>query len=310
MHASWLIVAASLAISGPNAGDDNGPGKLIAEGSRVELIHDVIVAAEEAGVLTELDVKEGQHVEAGALLGRIKDTRAQAARKLALAEAEVAKKEAENDVDVRYAEKQRDVAWVIHDKNAEANKLNKNKPNAKVIPETELLKLKLEAERADLQHEQALFKGEVSKLQHDAKLAAVAAADDDIERRKVIAPLAGEVRQVFQKRGQWVNPGDQIAHIVDLSTLRVVAKVEQRIWSPAEIDGQQVVATAMLKSGEVLFKGKVVFVDPQVSTDTYEVHIEVENRREKKHWLLLPGTSVSVSLDAAAPEPEETAARR
>lgn len=311
MNAGWMIVAATLALAGPNASGADDPGSFLAEKATVEVIEEVYVAAEEAGILTEFNVKAGQQVDEGAKLGQIKDTKAQAARRLALAEAEVAKKEAENDVDARYAQKQKEVAWVIYEKNVEANKAGKKNGKGKVIPEVEILRLKLEAERADLQLEQALFKSEVAKLQHDAKLAAVAAADDDIQRRQIVAPLAGEVREVMQKRGQWVNPGDQIAHIVELRRLRIVAKVDQATWSPTEVDGREVVVSVVLKSGEVAFKGSVVFVDRMIVSNTYIVHIEVDNRKQDDHWLLLPGHSVSVSFDdGGVPAPEETADRR
>jgi multidrug resistance efflux pump len=310
MYASLLTIAATLALSGPTDGQKTNQSEARSILGTVQMIDDAIVSAEESGPLMELTVKAGQRVERGQCLGQIKDTKARAGRDLAHAEAEVARKEAENDIDVRYAEKQYDVAKTTLRLYEETN-ANPRMGKGKVIPVTEMLKIKLESERAELQIEQAKFKTKVGKLQHDAKLAAVAAADDDIDRRKIASPLDGEVREVMQKRGQWVNPGDAIFHVVDMRKLRVVANISSLQFDAHEIDGREVQIVVELKRGQATFAGRVVFVDRQVVGDQFKVHIEVENRQENGHWVLLEGKTVEVILDGAAPpEAEEIADRR
>src|SRR5690242_17729678 len=60
------------------------------------------LAAQEAGVLAALNVKEGQLVPAGTLLAKIDDAQPQAARKVALAEMNSAEAKYANDVEIRH----------------------------------------------------------------------------------------------------------------------------------------------------------------------------------------------------------------
>src|SRR5262245_58767477 len=68
------------------------------------------LAAQEAGVLAELNVKEGQLVPAGTLLGKIDDAQPQAARRVAIAEKNSAEENYKNDVEIRHATKAIEVA--------------------------------------------------------------------------------------------------------------------------------------------------------------------------------------------------------
>ncbi len=304
MHASLLAITAALALAGPT-----GDGSVVlTNDGQVQAIHVVDVPAEEAGVLVALNAQEGDQVAEGDLLGQIKDTKALAALRVAKKDADVAQKEAENKVDEEYAAAQAAVAHAILEMNQDANRRGKKH----VVSAADIRRLELEARRADLQIDQAKHKTEVNVLSHAAKSAAVDAAQDDIDRRKILAPLAGEIVKVHQKRGQWLNPGDPIVQVVDLGTLRVSASLSSKEFDQHEIVDRQVNVIVELKSGPAVFKGRVVFVDPKVdySAHTFFVLAEVENRREKNRWVLLPGHRVTVELaDAAAPDAEEMAAK-
>ena len=144
----WLLTAA-IALTGPD-GSTSIRDEVAVEHCNVNLKNDVAVAAQEAGILTEIDVREGDPIEEGDLLAKINDSKAQMAKLVAEAEHKVALAEAESDVSVRYSEKAYEVAKADHDLHAWANK---KQPNS--TPKAEMMKLKLGAEKGKLEIEKA-----------------------------------------------------------------------------------------------------------------------------------------------------------
>ncbi len=74
---------------------------------QVTLIKQVVVPAEEAGVIDTALVKEGDLVKEGEMLARINDAEAQLNRRKAQLEMEIAALRAKNDVNIRYARNRR-----------------------------------------------------------------------------------------------------------------------------------------------------------------------------------------------------------
>ena len=72
---------------------------------QVLLLEDVEVPAQEAGALLAMNVKEGDFVQQGQLLGQIDDRQAQLQKEAALLERSVAQAKADDDIEVRYAQK-------------------------------------------------------------------------------------------------------------------------------------------------------------------------------------------------------------
>ena len=88
----------------------------------VSLIYEAQVPAEDAGVLTEIVVREGAQVSTHDLLAKIDDTHARMQLDVAENKLAVAKEQAENDIHVRYAQAAADVAKAELDQALEANR--------------------------------------------------------------------------------------------------------------------------------------------------------------------------------------------
>src|SRR4051812_20604102 len=90
----------------------NGPAavQIRVEGALTTLIEQVDVPAREAGVLATTSAREGELVMAGAELAKIDDADALLLKDRARIELEAARKEAENNVSVRFAAKSTEVA--------------------------------------------------------------------------------------------------------------------------------------------------------------------------------------------------------
>lgn len=290
--AASIIAVLALQVQQPASGVDSS-GQPVLTQCRVAIIEKADVPGREAGVLTQMEAREGLQVKNGELLGQIDDTKVKVLKKVKQKEFEAAAEQANNDVNVRYADKAAGVALREYQKAVAANRTTKG-----AIAEIEIDKLRLNAQKADLQIEQAQFDMKVAKLTSEVKLAEVEAADADIEQRRIISPLDGVVVHVYKHVGEWVPPGDPVVQIVRVDRLRIEGFVNSAEFSPAEVDGRPVIVEAELARGrKVQFQGKIVFVSPldQPGGD-YLVWAEVSNRQENGHWLLRPGTTATMTI--------------
>ena len=289
-----------------NQSNSQSAGRTEIDECLVTLIDVVDVAAQEAGLLVELNVHEGSEIKEGDSVAQINDSKVLMAKKVAQAEHQVALAEAENDIAVRYSEKAMEVAKQDYRVHLEANK---KVPGS--TPATELEKLKLQWEKAELEIEKAELEQKIAALTAESKAASVEAADDDIHRRKVLAPLDGIVAEVFKHAGEWVNPGDRVVQMLRMNRLRVEATLSIKELSPAEVVGRpvKVIATTTGGKQEVL-EGKVEFVDVRVlEGGFYRAKAEVANREIDGAWVLLPGTTVKMIIESEAPRLTDRARR-
>ena len=191
------------------------PAELRINGVVLTLIDQADVPAREAGMLTDLPVREGVTVEAGQVVGQIDDRDVQLLKARAETEVTQARELAENDIKVRFARKSADVA------KAELQRaLDSNERFPKSVSKTELDRLKLIADRTELEIEQA------EQDFHQAGLAlALKQHDLDrinllVDRRRITAPLTGMVVQWKRRRGEWVEPGTPVVRIIRVNRLR------------------------------------------------------------------------------------------
>jgi multidrug resistance efflux pump len=306
MTAGIWFLSAALVLTGPD-GDDS-PGRRAANRFKVDLaqvtlIAEAEVAAEEAGVITKLKVREGSEVKDGDLLAQISDSKARAAKKVAEAEHRVALEEATNDISVRYAEAAADVAKYDYEAHRDANKVA---PGS--TPKAEMKKLELQWEKGKLETLKAQLEFDVAGLTAKAKEAAVESADDDIQRRQVRSRMDAMVIKVHRHEGEWVNPGDTILRTVRMDKVWVEGQLKFAEVSQMQVVDRPVTVTMPLTGNRTVeFTGKIVFVAPELKLGSYRVVAEVDNREERGAWLLLPGMDPQMTVDAgiAAEKPKK-----
>ena len=244
---------------------------LEAESVLITLIEQVDVPAKELGVLDRVSVSEGQTVDEGAPLAQIDDEDIQVAKRRASQELGIARMQAENDVNVRYAKKSLGVAQ------AELQRaLESAKRYPKSVSESELDRLQLRVQRASLEIEQAQHEMAIAKATRDLKRTELERVDAQLRRRQVLAPVGGVVVQVNRRRGEWVEPGDRIARILRLDRLRAEGFLyvdEVR----TELTGCVAELTVRLPGRpRAKFSGNVVFVSPEVDPVNRQVRIWAE----------------------------------
>ena len=255
------------------AGADPSP-ELRIDSALLTLIEHADVSASEAGLLSLLAVKEGETVAEGKPLAKIDDREVKLLRARAETELMVARALAENDIKVRFAKASVAVA------DAELKRaMESNVKFPKSVSQTEIDRLKLLADKAVLEIEQADVDLRQAKLslqvkQHDLDRATLA-----LERRTIAAPFPGMVVQWKKQHGEWVEPGTPVMRLIRLNRLRAEAFLASQTL-PKDLVGRP--ATLLIdvpgKAAEK-YEGKLVFVSPEIDPVNGQVRVwaEIDN---------------------------------
>jgi multidrug efflux pump subunit AcrA (membrane-fusion protein) len=310
MQIPLIALCAVLFVTGPEAERAKGPveqspGKLTLSQCLVSLIEEAQVPAQEAGILVDLTAREGQQVAAGEKLARIDDAQTVNAQQIATLKLQVSQERAGNNINVRYAQASSDVARVEYE---QAWRANQKTPGT--FSDSEIRRLGLSDRRAVLAIEQAALDLRVAGLEAKVQEAELAAATTGVQRRQVNSPLDGTVVKVNRHAGEWVQPGDFVIHVVRMDRLKIEGflpatdtadrdgRALARGYLPSQIDQRPVTVTVQMAGGRrENFEGKVAFVSPLVQAGgVYRFWVEVVNRKEGNHWLLLPGLMAELTI--------------
>lgn len=270
----------------------------------VKIIDEVNVSVQEAGLVTGLEVREGMNVAADAVVGHVDDGRARMEKKIAEAALAAAERKAQNDVEIRHAE---DAAKVAEFEYRASLVANERSPNA--VAQVRLNELALAYQKATRQIELAKHNQELYKLDASAKRVEVEAADDEVRRRRIVAPIVGQVTEVPVHVGQWVQPGDVVFRVVRLDRLSVDGLLSADDYAPSEVLHRPVVVETTLARGRRMqFAGKVTFVHPEIDhRGKFRIQAEIANVQEGDQFLLFPGKEVDMTIRLDAPAVAPTA---
>lgn len=240
-----------------------------------------VLAFERPGVLDYIELREGDVAEIGTVVGHLKDDAARAQHA-------INQKEAQNTVDERYARKAYAVAVTKLQKTESVNEKIRG-----TVPEIEIEELRLDAQRAELQIEQAEHKQEIARL--TAEESAVQLKMYDLK-----APFTGTVTKVYKSKGEAVNQGDPVLEILNIDTVRVHGAVSREIAQQLH-RGDRVLVQLLLSDREndytgrdVVLEGKIQFVDLKTLgvEGKVKIYADVTNRDN----MLLPGSAVAMKI--------------
>src|SRR5882724_4697958 len=112
-----MLATAIVAFAGISAADSHRAmaSDPVLSGCFVKTQDDIKLAGKEAGVLTQLNVKEGSQVQAGDVLGKIDDSQPQLQKEAAQYAYKGAFKKWKDDVEIRYSKSAADVAHADYD---------------------------------------------------------------------------------------------------------------------------------------------------------------------------------------------------
>lgn len=265
----------------------------------VSLIEEVAVPAREPGVLKTLIVKEGDMVMPEQLLAQIDETRAQMQLTAAGAKLKVAQTQARNTTNIEYAKAASEVAKAEYWQNVEANERVKG-----AVTQTEIRRLLLTYHRTGWEIKQAEEDLLIAGLQADVSQAEFEAAKDNLQRRKILSPLEGEVVKVHRHPGEWVQTGDPVLEIVRVNQLWVEGFLSAADYMPSEIKARPVTVEVTLAHGRVeQFGGTITFVSPLVEMGGQRlIRATVDNRKENGEWLLSAGLEAEMTINGITPK--------
>jgi multidrug efflux pump subunit AcrA (membrane-fusion protein) len=269
------------------------PTDPVVKGAMVKVADQIKLPAKEPGVLVQLNVKEGSQVRAGQILGKIDDSEPQMKKMAANAEYAGAYKRWKDDVEIRFAKAQSEVAHADYDQLVETNKIA-----TKAVAQVEIRKAKLDWDHFVLAIEKAFHDQELAKFEAFTKQAELSAADLAIQRRTITAPFDGVVEELKRKQDEWVQPGDTILTLLGLNTMHIEGAIESNQYDPYEIQGCQVdVEVELARGRKANVRGRIVKVSTVVRPDgVYNVRAEVANQQEHGAWILRDGLPATMTI--------------
>ena len=301
------------------------PGRLAAaEGtgssSAANKLHCVVALADqgdlppqEAGVIRDIPVHEGQHVKKDELLLQLDDSKVRKELEVAQRKLEAAQtKHKAANINVKYAKAAKEVADQEYKVNKEAND---KVPGS--VPKVRMTELLLKCVETALAIEKADSDKEVAEDEAKVASAEVAATEVMVQWHKVLSPLTGEVDTVRAHKGEAVQPTQAVIRVIKLDSVWVEAReVPAGRFARSELEGRDVLVDFMISRTEKRsLPGKIIYVRSitDSGTDvygTYMVRAEVKNvKLPNDRWLIHPGTQAEMDLQLGK-SPLESASRQ
>ncbi len=260
----------------------------------VSAIQDIDFPAEDAGLLVQLDVVQGDKVSQGDSLGQIDDTEAQSQKAIAAHKAASAKEQAESMIPIDYAKLAAGVAEAHFRIGEDSNRARKG-----TISAMEMRRRQLDWDRAEAQVKQEYLNKELSKYDLSSATVEEELATKAIARRQLNAPFNGEVVQIYRHASEWLQQGEPILRFMRRDQMRVRGSIDATKFNPEDVQNCRVTVEYIRAGGQpVSFQGEVRFVSPIIDAINNEFAVEavVENRQEGDNWLLPHGARVKMTI--------------
>lgn len=261
------------------------------ENALLKTIESIQIAAEVPGLLAVVPVSEGSLVKPGSELARIRDESVRLQVERAKVQVESVRRKQKNDIDLRLAMKTAAVAENEFKRAENANRLVSN-----TYPQNEIDRLRLVADRANLEIERA-------KLEQELLSLSVILAENDYRqsidlqsRHRVLAPMSGMVVLVEKHAGEWVEPGTTLVQLVRIDRLRIEGFVTA-VEATQMLVGAAAKVAVTIGQESVPVEGKVVFVSPDANPVNGQVRVFLEI--ENPQGALRPGLKVQATIAAA-----------
>jgi|GEM_PF-1884942 len=280
----WIIVLGSSPGRPADAADPVDPSAEVVVLRRCPIDYErsATLGSSQYGVIQECLVVPGDRVQAGQVLGRMRDDELRAELKLR-------ELEAKSDVEIRLSEA----------RNAQASiRLRTTQSlvrrNAASVEDYNLHKM--EAEAASIAVEQAKHSRELAKVRLEQ-------AHAQVRAREFVSPYDGVVVAVLKRQGEPVAPNEPIFKVVDPARLQVTGQADITESWRLQV-GQSVrvvpdIAGADLPVEHEAFAGRIVFIDSHIDpmTQTCKILVNLDNRGGR----LRSGLETRLEIDPRPP---------
>ena len=222
------------------------------------------VSAEVEGAVARFDLREGDRLEKGEVLARLRRT-----------DLEISLKEAKANL----REKEALFTRAEHDRRRFQALFDEGAISA-----------------AEL--DRAAASADAAKALKESVEEAFRKIADQLRRTTVVAPFSGYIVKKHIELGQWVDEGGKVADLVDIDTVYVLIPINERDIGKIR-KGDIATVTVDTYPGRT-FKGQIAYIIPQadLSSRNFPVRIRVDNAREH---LLKVGMFARVSIQYGKP---------
>ena len=298
MQISTMMLAAALTMFGTQNMSQSADSGLTRLPCRVTAIHNADVPADlpaqQGGTLNSIAVKVGDYVKKGDVLAIVDDELEKLSLKVSEQRLIMAQEEADNDVNVRYADKASSVANFKYKTVLDAIG---NTPDT--FSRSEVITYALTADQFVLQKEQAEHEQNLARLSVRVREAECELAQHELTRRTIKAPVDGVIDAVHRVVGDWVRAGDPIVKLIQMDRLQIKSSLPYGPLTPADVRGKPVVVEIKDLAPSILardklkgrFEGVVDSTGSEFGRGEIPIIVEVINRRDPQtgDWMLLPG---------------------
>ncbi len=287
-----LVPIAMLLFAQPAAGND----EILLSSVLITLTAEAEIPARADGPLEKLSIHEGKVVEAGDMVGRVRDADVKYLKNKAVLDLQNARRESENQIPILVAQKEHAL------REGELQRVLASLERYKqAVSKSEVQRLKVAAEKAALELDQAKYDRQTALLAVKAFENEVSIAEDKVELRRVVAPITGRIVEVNRRQGEWVKAGEPVARIVRVDRLRVEGFLTTEALAEKLMGRDVIVEVDLPRLGVKQFSGQVVFVSPLLNDVNNQIRVwaEIENKDE----LLRPGLKGSMRILPASDSP-------
>jgi macrolide-specific efflux system membrane fusion protein len=252
----------------PPAADE---GSIVASSALLRIVEQVTTPARVAGVLASMDVAEGDVVAEGEVVAAVDDTEAKLLYQRAVTEHELARHRAVADMAIRSAEKS---LGFSQQELLRLQRAGEGLPGS--VSTSELEESQLTAAQARLALEQAQHDHRRETLTERLKQTELALAARNQDVHQIRAPLNGVVVEILRRRGEWVEPGEDVLRIMRIDRLRAEGLVDVQHVLRDLRGAPATISVSVRGRPEVTLPGKVVFVNPEINPVNGQVRVRVE----------------------------------
>lgn len=257
----------------------------------VSSINDIDVPARVKGFIQTLHVEEGDDVELDQALAQLDTAQVESELEAARIRAANAQRQADDQTPLKYAQATLDVA----EKELE---ISVGLSNRDALPAQELERTRLSKIQAELQVQRSEAQMAIDQGQVDLEKQAVISVEELKRRHTILAPIAGQVISINRRAGEYVQEGETLLRVVDLSSVKVEGTIPRSRANPDQLMAKAVVIRLRLANDEVIaFDGTVKSIGlNNLEQDTYKIQAVIENEKRGGEWLLRPNLSVEMDV--------------
>jgi hypothetical protein len=269
-------------------------GRLYLNNCTVLFIDDVKLPARESGQIIQLNVKEGDSIQAKQILAQLDDNLFRFQLKRAEISYENAKDKAEDTTTIDAHHKEVELQKAKLDRTT--NLYQKGSQN---LAEYQIAKF--EHQLAELKVKAAENSRKQAEGEARIELAQIDEIKQRIARHQLSVDFDGYVIELLKQKQEWANAGDPVMRVARMDRLAVQAIVGTNVVNPHQIRNQQnVVVTLQMAGGKSeQFRGKISNVALVRETGTLiKIRAEVENQKVgDQNWLLQPLSVVEMVVE-------------